>query len=166
MTEIETLTEDGITVLVALRDASALKREGSKRADGTTQAWTITALAADGRVLGGDTGNLPGLASLDRAARGLAKKGLVARRTIFSKTYYTVTGEGLALLARIEAEAGITALVTAHLEHEQALADLRAANVRVNGTREALRAERQAFGGAYSWEVLMETRRGKPLGRR
>jgi hypothetical protein len=166
MSEIETLTEGGLTVLAALRDASALRREGSTRADGTTRAWTITALAEDGRVLGGDTEDKDGLAALDKAARGLAKKGLVARRTIFTKVYYTLTDEGRDLLARIEAEAGLSALVTAQLEHEQALADLRAANRRVDETRKRLAAERKPFGGAYPWEALMEARRGHPLNRR
>jgi hypothetical protein len=167
MSEIETLSEDGITVLAALRDASALRRHqpAPSRPDGPTRAWTITGLAEDGRVLGGDAGNKAGLAALDKAARGLAKKGLVARRVIYTRAYYTITGEGTALLLRIEAEAGISGLVTAQLAHEQALADLLAANQRVAETRGQLTIERKAFGGAYPWEALLNARRERPLGR-
>ena len=168
MSEIETLSESAITVLAALRDASALRRTRgprSSRPDGITRAWTVTGLAEDGRVLGGDTENKAGLAALDKAARGLAKKGLVTRRTIFTRVYYAITGEGTALLLRIEAEAGISALVTVQLAHEQALADLHAATRRVAETREQLRAERKALGGVYPWDALLDYRRKFPLAR-
>jgi hypothetical protein len=167
MSDIETLTEQGITFLAALRDASALRREPSAvRPDGFVRSWTVTDLVADGRMLGGDTENKPAIAGLDKAARGLCKRGLAARRTFFGKSFYTLTDGGIALLARIETEAGITSLVAAQLAHEQALADLRLANRRVSETREQLRTERKAFGGAYPWDVLLNTRRGKPLVRR
>src|SRR5580658_9239885 len=129
MTEIETLSENAIVIMVGVRDASALRREPTAaHPDGHHTMFTLTDLVTDGLMMGGQVGTpLHCFADLDRTARGLCKRGLMVRRTLYTRVYYGLSEEGLALVGRIEAEAGVTGLVAAEHERNEAAADLAAA---------------------------------------
>lgn len=164
---IETLTEDAITVLVALRDAAARRREPTAACpDGHQRSFNLTDLVGEGLMLGGETWNREGLARVDRSARGLCKRGLAARRTIYTRVYYGLTDEGLAVVAAIEAEAGVTDLVAAVHERDEATAALAEAERRVREAQEALRLARKERGARYPLEALLDYRRQYPLSRR
>lgn len=170
MSEIETLSEAAIIVLAALRDASARRREPTAaHPDGHHTMFTVTDLVSDALALArwdGEASSYRDLAGLDKAARGLAKRGLAARRTIYTRVYYGLTTEGLALLDKIEAEAGVTDLAAAVHERDEATAALAEAERRVREAQEALRQARKASGARYPLEALLEARRRHPLSRR
>jgi hypothetical protein len=158
---IEALDQNSVRVLAALRDAAALEREPTAASpDGRQQWFTITELAEEGRLLDGITEDRAELAALDRAGRRLAKKGLVAKRTIFTVTRYMVTGEGVVLLLGLEAAAGLSGLVSAQLGLEQALADRAAAERRVDEARTALAAQRREHGSRRALDILLAARAG------
>jgi hypothetical protein len=167
MTEIETLSEDAIVLLVGLRDATARRREPTAACpSGHHTAFTITDLVSDGLMLGGEVGNKRGIADLDRSARGLCKRGLVARRTLHTRAYYRLTDEGRALVARIEEEAGVTYLVAAEHARGEAAACLADAQRRATEAQEALRLARKEAGVRYPLEAVLDYRREFPLNRR
>jgi hypothetical protein len=166
MSEIQTLSESAIVVMAALRDAAARRRPPAPAApDGYQRFFTITDLAAEGLVLGGDHGNLPGIAALDKTARGLYKRGLVHKRTLHGHAYYALTGEGTVLMTRIEAEVGVTELAEAERDNRQAEADVDLAMNRARDAHRALTEARRARGGRYALEVLLDARREFPLAR-
>lgn len=166
MSEIETLSESAIVVMVGLRDASARRREPTAACpDGHHTMFTITDLVADGLMLGGEVGNLRGVAELDKTARSLCKRHLVVRRVLHTRSYYGLTDEGLALVARIEAEAGVTGLVAAEHARNEAAADLADAQRRARETQEALRLARKESGTRYPLAALLDYRREFPLRR-
>lgn len=167
MAEIETLSEDAIVVLVGLRDASARRREPTTACpSGHHTMFTVTDLVTDGLMLGGEVGNKRGIADLDRTARGLSKRHLVVKRTLHTRAYYGLTDEGIALVARIEAEAGVTALVTAEHARDEAAADVEDAQRRLREAQDALRLARKERGTRYPLAALLEYRREFPLSRR
>jgi DNA-binding MarR family transcriptional regulator len=167
MTEIETLSEDAIVVLAALRDASTIRREPTAaHPSGYQRFFTVTNLVSDGLLFGGDLRNMRGIAALDKTARGLYKKGLVHAQTLHTRRYYALTDAGEALLARIEKEAGVDGLVAAEIEHRKARAEAEAAQARARDAMEALRLARKAAGARYSLESLLDARREHPLSRR
>ena len=167
MTEIEALSESAIVVMAGLRDASAHRYEPTAgNPDGRHTMFSITDLAAEGLVLGGDTGNLSGIAGLDKTARGLYKRHLVSRRTLHGRAYYALTDEGTVLMLRVEAEAGVTELAEAERAMCQAQADAELAVRREREARAALTAARRRHGGRYALEVLLDARREYPLGAR
>jgi hypothetical protein len=164
MAEIQTLSEDGIVVLVGLRDASARRREKTAACpSGYHKSFTITDLVSDGLMLGGEVGNRTGIAALDKSARGLCKRGLAAMRTLHTRVYYRLTDEGLALVARIEAEAGVTELSAAERARDEAVADQEDAERRVREAQEALRIARKQAGTRYPLARLLDYRREFPL---
>jgi hypothetical protein len=167
MAEIETLSESAIVVLVGLRDATARRREPTAACpSGHHTMFTITDLVSDGLMLGGEVGNLRGIADLDRTARGLHKRRLASKRTLHTRSYYGLTDEGLALVARIEEEADVTGLVAAEHARDEAAADLADAQRRVAAAQEALTAARKARGARYPLEALLGYRREYPLTKR
>ncbi len=167
MAEIEALSESAIVVMVGLRDASARRREPTAACpSGHHTMFTIMDMVSDGLMLGGEVGNLRGVAELDKAARGLYKRHLVVRRVLHTRSYYGLTDEGLALVARIEAEAGVTDLVAAEHARNEAAADLADAERRVRAAQEALRQARKERGTRYPLAALLDYRRDYPLSRR
>jgi hypothetical protein len=116
-------------------------------------------------MLGGDTADREGIAGLDKAARGLYKKHLVARRTMFGVTRYTLTDEGIVTLAQLEEAAGVTDLVRAERDLAQAVQDQRMAATRATEARERLAEEKRRFSGSPALLVLLDARRKSPLGR-
>jgi hypothetical protein len=167
MSEIEALSEDAIVVLAALRDASTIRREPTAaNPDGYQRFFTITDLVSDGLVLGGEGYNLRGIAGLDKTARGLCKKGLVLKRTLHTRAYYALSDAGIALLARIEKEAGVTDLVAAEIAVRRANADVTDAQRRHREALEALRLARKEAGERYALDGLLQARREYPLDRR
>lgn len=167
MTEIETLSEDAIVLLVGLRDASLRRREPTPACpSGLHTRFTVTDLVTGGLLLGGDVGNSRVVADLDKAGRGLYKKHLVTRHVMHTRAYYGLTAEGLSLVYRIEAEADVTDLVAAEHAREAAAADLADAERRVREAAEALRRARKARAARYPLAALLEYRREFPLSRR
>lgn len=167
MSEIETLSESAIVVLVGLRDATAQRHEPTAANPGGHHTmFTITDLVSLGLMMGGETGNLRGIAELDKTARGLCKRHLASRRTLHTRSYYGLTDEGLALVTRIEEEADVTGLVDAEHACDEAAAELAAAKRRHREAQEALTAARKERGARYALEALLEARREYPLSRR
>lgn len=123
------LSADHIRVLSALRAASVLRREpGTLTPDGHERWWKLAELADDGRFDSAVTD--AALARLSAVARGLRKHSLVASRTTFTVTRYSITGEGLLALAGYEAEHGLAAVAAAELDIDQAREDERQARAR------------------------------------
>jgi hypothetical protein len=165
--EIETLSESAIVLMVGLRDAMLIRREPTAACpSGHHKRFTIMDLVADGLMLGGEVGNLRGIGELDKTGRGLYKKGLVTRQVMHTRSYYGLTDAGIALVARIEAEANVTALVAAEQARNQAAGDLADAERRVREATEALRLARKERGARYPLEALLDYRREFPLSRR
>jgi hypothetical protein len=135
------ITSDQLKIMVALRDAAALRREpGPITPDGHEKWFRLSELVQEGRLPHDDDGYAsPALCS---AARSLRKQGLVAGRVQHTVTWYSLTGGGGAMLARLEADAGVTELTAAELALEQAESDMNAATDRYH----AARAARAAYG--------------------
>jgi hypothetical protein len=166
VSEIETLSESAIVVLVALRDASARRHEPTAaHPDGHHTRFTVIDLVALGLALGGDTSDYRGIAGLDKTARGLYKRHLASRVTLHSRAYYGLTDQGIALVARIEEEAGVTELVAAEHAHQQAVADHQATELRRHEASAALMAARKRAGVRYPLAAVLDYRREFPLGR-
>jgi hypothetical protein len=137
------ITSDQLKILVALRDAAALRREpGPITPDGHEQWFTLSELVGEGRL----TGGIGAFATLSAAARSLRKQGLVAGRVQHTVTWYSLTGAGGSMLARLEAEAGVTDLAAAERALEQAEKDEQAAIDRCHAARAALYDARAAYG--------------------
>jgi hypothetical protein len=164
--EIETLSESAIIVMAGLRDASTIHREPTAaNPSGYHTFFTITDLVSDGLMLGGEVGNLHRIADLDKTGRGLYKKGLVHKRTLYGRAYYALTDTGIALLTRIEKEAGVDGLVAAEIAHRKAAADAEEAQLRAREAMEELRLARKAAGARYALAALLDARREYPLDR-
>jgi DNA-binding PadR family transcriptional regulator len=89
----------------------------------------------------------------------------VHKRTLYGRTYYTLTDAGLALLARIEKEAGVADLTAAEIAMRQATAAVEEAQHRQRTAMEALRLARKEAGERYALEGLLQARREYPLDR-
>ena len=119
------LSADHIRILSALRAATVLRREpGTLTPDGHEHWWTLIELIQEGRLAD------PAPPTMSRAARGLRKHGLVASRTTFTVTRYSITGEGLLALAERESAAGLSDVVAAEMDLDQAYEDERQARAR------------------------------------
>lgn len=133
------ITPDQLKIMIALRDASALRREPSPLTpDGHEKWWSLGELEMQGLLDIGPYTNAAG--------RTLRRLGLVAGRTQHTVTRYSLTGGGGAMLARMEAEAGVTGLVAAELALAQAVKDEQAAVDRCHEARAALYEARRANG--------------------
>jgi hypothetical protein len=139
------ITSDQLKIMVALRDAAALRREpGPITPDGHEKWFRLSELVQEGRLPHDDDGYAsPALCS---AARSLRKQGLVAGRVQHTVTWYSLTGAGGSMLARLEADAGVTDLAVAELALEQAEKDEQAAIDRCHAARAALYDARAAYG--------------------
>jgi hypothetical protein len=139
------ITPDQLKIMVALRDASALRREpGPITPDGHEKWFRLSELVQEGRLPHDDDGFAS--PALCAAARSLRKQGLIAGRVQHTVTWYSLTGGGGAMLARLEADAGVTELTAAELALEQAESDMNAATDRYHAAREGLHAARAAYG--------------------
>jgi hypothetical protein len=149
------ITPDQLKVMVALRDAAALRREPKTLTpDGHEQWFRLSELVQEGRLPHDDDGFAS--PALCAAARSLRKQGLVAGRVQHTVTWYSLTGGGGALLSRLEAEAGVTELVAAELALEQSEADMNAAVDRYHVARTALTIARRTAGVRGSINVLLD----------
>jgi hypothetical protein len=134
------LTTEQYAVLVAVRAASRLRCEPTRvNPDGRRQTWSLTELIQQGRLA---DPNPPGLR---RAADGLYRRNLLARRTLHGTPYWAVTEEGLAALAELEAERGTAKWVAAALDLEQADMDRQLAEVRYHAASWRCMAEFRAL---------------------
>lgn len=148
------ITPDQLKIMIALRDASALRREPRPLTpDGHEKWFTLTQMISEGRLIGPDGFTPPGLSA---AARSLRRLGLVAGRVQHTVTWWSLTGGGGAMLARMEADAGVTGLVAAELALEQAQADIEAATDRYQAARAACTAARREAGVRGSVNVLLD----------
>jgi hypothetical protein len=139
------ITSDQLKILVALRDAAALRREpGPITPDGHEKWFRLSELVQEGRLPHDDDGFAS--PALCAAARSLRKQGLVAGRVQHTVTWYSLTGAGGSMLARLEAEAGVTDLAAAERALEQAEKDEQAAIDRCHAARAALYDARAAYG--------------------
>lgn len=112
-------------VLAALRDAAALRREPKTLTpDGHENWFTLERLAAEGRLYGLPAG------VFDAAVRSLRRRNLIVGRTLHTRVNMSITSHGFVLLLRVEAAAGITALLAADREVDQAREDVRQAKRR------------------------------------
>lgn len=153
------ITPDHLKILVALRDASALRREPKEiTPDGHERWFTLVELTQEGRLAD------PTPPAMSRAARSLRKSTpYVAGQTLHTVVYYTITDEGVALLAGLERAAGVTVLVAAELALEQAEKDMHAAVDRYHGARAALTAARREAGVRGSINVLLDAMKAGAL---
>jgi DNA-binding PadR family transcriptional regulator len=87
-------------------------------------------------------------------------------QTLHTRRYYALTDTGTALLAQIEAEAGVVELVAAEIRCREATAEAEDALRRNREAMEALRLARKAAGARYSLDALLDARREYPLDRR
>lgn len=101
------------------------------------------------------------VASVEPAAHTLRKLGLVAARTQQSRTRYSITEAGLAELARIERDAGITEGVAANIAYAQAVYDVKryqaavqAAHQRANEALAELLRQRELLNVLSARDIL------------
>jgi hypothetical protein len=144
------ITDDHLKILVALRDASALRCAPTPGApDGHQRMFSTGQLEIEGRLNIGPRTNA--------AARSLRKHTpYVAGRTLHTVTFYGITDEGRAYLAALEREAGADGLVAAELALEQAEADMRAAVDRYHQARAAHTKARREAGNRGSLNVVRD----------
>ena len=110
------LNEHHYRVLAALRAATVLRREpGPVTPDGYERFHLLESLATAG-LLTLD-------AHAEAAAEGLRKNRLVVRRVIHTRRYFMITSDALVLLARLEAAAGMSDVISAELDMAQARED-------------------------------------------
>jgi hypothetical protein len=141
---LPSITPQGALVLAALRSASVLRREPKTLTpDGHEHWWSLLELADQG-YLGAATDM--DLAALSSTARGLYKKHLVAMRTQMTVTRFCLTGEGYLAVTAVEAAAGISGVVNASLEMDQAIEDSAQARRREQAARTRLEAEQDKLG--------------------
>lgn len=149
------ITPAQLQVLTALRAAEALRREPKTLTPDGHEKWrTLEELEEEGRLV------VTPRASA--AARTLRKQGLVAGRTQFTVTRYSLTGGGGALLARLEKEAGASDLAAAEMALEQAEKDERDATARCQAARAACSRLRREAGVRGSANVLLDYLKENP----
>jgi hypothetical protein len=143
------ITPDQLKIMIALRDASALRREpGPITPDGIEKWWSLGELETQGLLNIGPYTSASG--------RTLRRLGLVAGRTQHTVTRYSLTGGGGAMLARMEQEAGVTELRGAELAQEQAERDMHVAVDRYHIARADLNRLRGDAGHRGSINVLLD----------
>jgi hypothetical protein len=149
------ITPDHLRILVALSDASALRREPKPLTpDGHERWFSLVDLAQEGRLPSENGFTSDGLCA---AARSLRKHTpYVAGRTLHTVVYYSLTAEGRVFLSALEDEAGVSGLVAAEQELEQAEHDMRQVTDRYHAARAAHIAARRAAGVRGSINVLLD----------
>jgi hypothetical protein len=143
---------DHLKILVALRDASALRREpGPLTPDGHERWFTLTQLISEGRLVDACP------PTLSAPARSLRKHTpYVVGKTLYTRVYYSITDAGREYLEGLERTAGVTALTAAELALEQAETDMHQAVDRYHEARAGLAAARREAGARGSLNVLLD----------
>jgi hypothetical protein len=112
-------------VLAALRDAAMIRREPKTLTPDGHESWfTLERLASEDRLYGLPAG------VFEVAVRSLRRRNLVVGRTLHTRVNMSVTRDGLDLVFAVEAAAGVTALLAADREVNQARENTRQAKRR------------------------------------
>jgi hypothetical protein len=147
-----TMTEEGVRLLAALRAASALVRiPRTLTPTGHEQWFTLDQLAAEKRLWLRDDAER---AVYEREARHLERAGLIKHRTLSTRVYWMLTGEGATELLRLDTAGGVSELVSAAMDYAQARYNTAVAERDLSAARLAMSLARTDRGRARPGETL------------